>query len=361
MLSSVPAYQNIAYSKCVGGAAVALPDPARLFDSCGQPHTAAAQVTGTPRHDGWVMWEDSNAVKWAEDCHAFGRLSVQPIDAGEPSGKISATSLGSMSALQITGTPQVLRRTRRAVRQDPLEIVKLYIPLTPAALRVDADDLVALRPGQMVFYDLGRPYDAVHEQEYSAIALTFPRDTLALPGRVLEQWFYRPFPCDQGAGAVVADFTRSAIREGGFLGISAGRLGDAGLHLIAGMLGAQVAQDEKAADALRIKIFHYVRDHLSEPGLTHDRVAAAHRMAPRTLHRLFEDQPFTVTEYIRMRRLETVRSELTNPLFRHLSIARIAARWGFLSQPHFTRAFQARYGVTPSSVRRSGLDQKNVS
>lgn len=37
----------------------------------------------------------------------------------------------------------------------------------------------------------------------------------------------------------------------------------------------------------------------------------------------------------------------------HLPIAQIAARWGFRSPAHFSRAFQARYGITPTSHRRA--------
>ncbi|WP_133871710.1 helix-turn-helix transcriptional regulator [Paractinoplanes brasiliensis] len=74
-------------------------------------------------------------------------------------------------------------------------------------------------------------------------------------------------------------------------------------------------------------------------------------MAPRTLHRLFEHEPHTVTEYIRLQRLEAAHRDLVDPMLSHLSIARVAAHWQFGSQAHFTRAFQARFGAAPSTVR----------
>ena len=75
-------------------------------------------------------------------------------------------------------------------------------------------------------------------------------------------------------------------------------------------------------------------------------------MAPRTLDRLFEHEPLTVTGYIRSCRLEAVRRDLSNPLLAYRSIATIAARWCFVDQAHFTRAFRAHFGTTPSAVRR---------
>jgi AraC-like DNA-binding protein len=38
---------------------------------------------------------------------------------------------------------------------------------------------------------------------------------------------------------------------------------------------------------------------------------------------------------------------------RHLPVSEIAGRWGFRSTAHFTRAFSARFGVTPASSAAS--------
>jgi AraC-like DNA-binding protein len=102
------------------------------------------------------------------------------------------------------------------------------------------------------------------------------------------------------------------------------------------------ATPDESSDALRLQVLGYVRAHLADPHLSHGDVAAAHHMAGRTLHRLFEHEPFTVTDYIRVQRLAAVHRDLTDPLLRNRSIAAIAARWGFTDQAHFTRAFRAR-------------------
>jgi AraC-like DNA-binding protein len=75
-------------------------------------------------------------------------------------------------------------------------------------------------------------------------------------------------------------------------------------------------------------------------------------MSARTLHRMFEHEASTVTDYIRSRRLGAVLRDLTDPVLANRSIAAIAARWCFTDQAHFTRAFRARYGISPSAARR---------
>lgn len=81
-------------------------------------------------------------------------------------------------------------------------------------------------------------------------------------------------------------------------------------------------------------------------------------MTSRTLHRLFEHEAYTVTEYIQWQRLEAARRELTEPASRRWNISAIGARWGFPCPAHFTRAFQARYGMTPSSARQAELKRR---
>jgi AraC-like DNA-binding protein len=45
------------------------------------------------------------------------------------------------------------------------------------------------------------------------------------------------------------------------------------------------------------------------------------------------------------------RDDLADLRLSHLTVAEIAERWGFRSAAHFSRAFEARYGVTPSVFR----------
>ncbi|WP_406079031.1 helix-turn-helix domain-containing protein [Micromonospora sp. NBC_00858] len=282
----------------------------------------------------------------------FGRLT--PDHADEPTGTMSGTALGPLIAYQISGSPQTLRRTPLAARQEPIDRLKLCMQLDGAATVTQHGQQVHIGPGQMALYDTGHPYDLRLERQWSCAVLAFPRGALSLPDNVVRQAMQHAHPFGAGPGAVLADFVAAAVGERTSIGAAAGRLGEAGLHIIAGALSmTEPADGEAVVDAQRLRILHYAREHLSDSGLTHNRIAAVHRMAPRTLHRLFEHELYTVTEYIRLRRLESAHRDLTDPMLSHLSIARVAVRWCFISQAHFTRAFRAQYGVLPSAVRRA--------
>jgi AraC-like DNA-binding protein len=105
-------------------------------------------------------------------------------------------------------------------------------------------------------------------------------------------------------------------------------------------------------DAVRLQVDAYIQAHLADPGLCHQAVAEAHHMSGRTLYRLFGEPGPTVTELIRGYRLDRVHADLLSPASAGLAISRIAARWGLFDMPHFSRAFRARYGMTPSEARQ---------
>lgn len=80
-------------------------------------------------------------------------------------------------------------------------------------------------------------------------------------------------------------------------------------------------------------------------------MAAAHHVSERTLHRLFEASGQSVTELIRAYRLDEILADLRSASSASDTINQVAARWGLHDMPHLTRAFRARFGMTPSQAR----------
>ncbi len=91
---------------------------------------------------------------------------------------------------------------------------------------------------------------------------------------------------------------------------------------------------------------------LADPELTLDKVAEADGISPRSLQKLFAQAGQNFSTYLRLRRLERCRLDLTSPMFASLSISEICFRWGFNGSAHFSRAFKDRYGVSPRDYRK---------
>jgi AraC-like DNA-binding protein len=94
---------------------------------------------------------------------------------------------------------------------------------------------------------------------------------------------------------------------------------------------------------------------LAEPDLTVGRVADEDGISPRYLQKLFASAGQSFSGYLRTRRLERCRLDLTSPMCAGLSISEICFRWGFNGSAHFSRAFKDQYGVSPREYRKAAL------
>ncbi|MDR3511621.1 MAG: helix-turn-helix domain-containing protein, partial [Caulobacteraceae bacterium] len=94
---------------------------------------------------------------------------------------------------------------------------------------------------------------------------------------------------------------------------------------------------------------------LSDPDLTLGQVANEDGISPRYLQKLFASAGQSFSSYLRTRRLERCRLDLTSPMCAGLSISEICFRWGFNGSAHFSRAFKDQYGVSPREYRRASL------
>jgi AraC-like DNA-binding protein len=80
-------------------------------------------------------------------------------------------------------------------------------------------------------------------------------------------------------------------------------------------------------------------------------VAMRHRVSVRYLHKLFESEGITYSEFVLGLRLARVYSVVRNPLQSRRAIGTIAFELGFNDLSYFNRAFRRRYNATPSDVR----------
>jgi AraC-like DNA-binding protein len=166
-----------------------------------------------------------------------------------------------------------------------------------------------------------------------------------------------PIDGDSGAGAIVRQYLMgllSGLRAGAMAPDTVGHLAEGLLDLVRAVLvqRPEPVLPPRGPDVLRGQIKEYIDAHLGDPGLTPAAIASEHFISRSYLYRLFEDEGESVWETIRSRRLERARRDLADQALVGESIFEIAARWGFVSKSHFSRAFRAAYGTSPSALRR---------
>jgi AraC-like DNA-binding protein len=94
-----------------------------------------------------------------------------------------------------------------------------------------------------------------------------------------------------------------------------------------------------------------IANSLTDASLSAATLARRHRVTPRYIHRLFESEGMTFSQFVRASRLALVHRELVNALTAGRTIGALAYDAGFGDLSTFNREFRRRYGQTPSNLR----------
>jgi AraC-like DNA-binding protein len=309
--------------------------------------------------------------------HAFLPLAITPLDRPDRSGVFDASvtrrSLGGLRVWLVQASPMSAVRVRPHIEASGGDDYLLALHVRGTAHGVQDGREVTLGPGDLTLFDSGRPYSVsftgpgvfqhvIYQVPRASLdargdvgAATARRVAAASPaGRLVSPYLRtlaRPAPSGPGvppeeppeesAGEPWGEFLGEAFVDAGLdLAVSA-------LRTAAGYAGRADPPHRSAARELR----DYALAHLGDPGLSPEAVALACYVSVRQVHRLFAREGRTFGGWVREQRLRRCRDDLADPRLGHLAVAEIAARWGFRSAAHFTRAFQARYGITPTGHR----------
>ncbi|HEY7102789.1 MAG TPA: helix-turn-helix domain-containing protein [Mycobacteriales bacterium] len=248
-------------------------------------------------------------------------------------------------------------RTPRLIRASDPDLCKIDVQVRGRGVLEQDDRQAELGPGAFSFVDLSRPCQLAGGLDGVA-AVMFPRSLLPLRYRDTKQLAGVRFDPDEPNSALV----------GLLVGKVAGnldehvtpanvRIGGAIFDLIVAALSVRLDRvDAVPADtrlrALGWQVKSFIEAQLGDPALTPGRIAAAHHISLRYLYRIFEAEHTSVGSWIRGRRLDHCRRDLTDPALAGRAVSAIGARWGFVDATHFTRAFKTAYGVTPGDYRR---------
>ena len=85
-----------------------------------------------------------------------------------------------------------------------------------------------------------------------------------------------------------------------------------------------------------------------------EQIAATLNCSKRYLHKVFEVEGVSISDYIWRLRLDHCREDLVNSACHAKSITDIAFSWGFNSSAHFSTAFKDRFGFSPRYCREGG-------
>ncbi|MFJ2556938.1 MULTISPECIES: helix-turn-helix domain-containing protein [unclassified Streptomyces] len=272
--------------------------------------------------------------------------------------------LGSVCVWPATMRSLRMRRTPGLIRQGDPEHYHVTLLLQGTKGIVQQGREAVLSPYQLHVVDTSRPYLAHMggpEEDARVIGVELPKALLPLPLDKVDRLVARSLQGREGVGALFTTFLTRLVQDAGsYRPTDSPRLETVLTNLFAALLAHELDTEdalppETRRQTLTLSIRAFIRQHLHDPALTPDAVAAAHHISASYLHRLFQGQHHTVSSLIRRERLEHARRDLADPALRDEPVHRIGARWGFTHHAVFTRAFSSLYGLPPRDYRRQAL------
>lgn len=170
----------------------------------------------------------------------------------------------------------------------------------------------------------------------------------------------RPIPPDAEVLRYLLNYVRVALTDraltnAALAAAAANHLRDLFALVIGATRDAAELAERRGLRMARLhSIKRFVAENLADPRLSVDQVAARHRISPRSVQRMLEDEGTTFTEFVLDQRLDAVYRALTDAHDRNRTIVQIALDAGFGDLSYFNRRFRRRYGAPPSWFRGGG-------
>ena len=285
-----------------------------------------------------------------------GTLPIEPLPGSVAQAEISRWAFGDIGIVsgKLGGLRQVVPPHAREYRDE----VFLGVNIAGAAVASQRGQEVILQTGDAVLFSNAETgFTSSRPRPSQFLGMRLPHRILAPLVPDLDRVSMRLIPGQTHSLRLMVDYLRllSSSQVPGTAELDRS-ISTHILDLIALSIGAHrdaaaEAQGRGVSAARLQAIKADVASHFSDGDLSVAAVAARHSVTPRYIHKLFEAEGATFSEYVLARRLEFAHRLLTD---RHLvgrSIASIAFDAGFSDLSHFNRTFRRRYNATPTDVR----------
>ena len=296
-------------------------------------------TVGLPAARRVELWETHNAS-------ALIGLDVQ---AGEP---LVATELNvrlpHVDLARVSGSAHEVRRTEKVIERSPADAFAVYLTLREDAWFECPGGRYTLRPGSILISETDRPFARGFRRGLKELVVKVDRAALPEVPRLSTPVIasFRNHGRINQYARTLARSTCQATRTSGPLAADENTVLDLITVLAAGCAAAPATAHRAAARS-------YIEEHLTDPSLGAEEVAAAIGISERQLSRVFADDGISIPRHILSRRLHLAYSMLSGVSADEEAetVADIAARCGFTSVTYFSHAFRQHFGHRARDVR----------
>ncbi|WP_447871821.1 transcriptional regulator FeaR [Serratia fonticola] len=296
---------------------------------------------------------DARFEQWLGQINsACGRFCAKTLAPGF-AGAIQEFHSHALRLSVVDAAQTRLYRTRREVEQSDGCHFFTVFQLCGQSVMEQGERQAVLSAGDITLIDAAQPSSFTYQQGSRQLSLLLPRSYLE------QQLRFTDLP---GARRIAADNAVAKLSQqlvlGSMQNTQMSRLeSEAVLNAVATLLQpALMGQDEGQDSHERIftRSLAFIDQHIQSEQLRPEWVASEIGVSVRSLYRLFARKGLVVAQYIKNRRLDLCAQVLRQAKERQ-KLANIGYDWGFTDHSHFSTAFKARFGVSPSAYRKQYL------
>lgn len=282
----------------------------------------------------------------------FFPMQVESFGPTAFEARLSGGEVGPVAVRTISGRAHRAVRTARMVARADPESILFYI-VRRGVCRIEQDGRACeLRAGDLGSHDTSRPSSFEARAGFDVMILTMPKwflgthaDTVA--ARAAERVAGAHTPLLRLASPLLAGLERMAqdVR------VDAAD-GDAAAEMLLPVIRTLYREEGhlgsgERSTLLQSRMRQFALSHLHDADLGPERIARAHYVSTRYVHKLFA--PYGgVSAWIRTQRLERAAHELQTT---GMAVSEIAGRWGYRDAASFSRAFRKVRGHSPRELR----------
>lgn len=264
-------------------------------------------------------------------------------------------SLGKLDLIDLAATPHSVQRMAESSNE---EFFFYSLLLDGSGVISQGDRIAKIAPGDMILYDTRHSYKVDLNENFRLCSLRIPVSTMKSYLFTPENFVGMPLTKELGLGRILGAMITNIFNELVSVDISQkGAMANSVMDMLSVGLQALSTNDtnrylSKLSNFHLDRVKDAIEANLTNIDLSVTWLSKTLHMSVSSVHRSFEHQPFSVTEYIWNRRLEACKRSLENPSLHGLSVCEIAYHWGFTSNAHFSRAFKRYTGFTPRDFRQ---------
>ncbi|MFV8984260.1 transcriptional regulator FeaR [Serratia fonticola] len=296
---------------------------------------------------------DASFEQWLSQINsACGRFCAKTLAPGF-AGAIQEFHSHALRLSVVDAAQTRLYRTRREVEQSDGCHFFTVFQLRGQSVMEQGERQAVLSAGDITLIDAAQPSSFTYQQGSRQLSLLLPRSYLE------QQLRFTDLP---GARRIAADNAVAKLSQqlvlGSMQNTQMSRLeSEAVLNAVATLLQpVLMGQDEGQDSHERIftRSLAFIDQHIQSEQLRPEWVASEIGVSVRSLYRLFARKGLVVAQYIKNRRLDLCAQALRQAK-EWQKLANIGYDWGFTDHSHFSTAFKARFGVSPSAYRKQYL------